>query len=548
MNTCPLILRICCILAAANIACAVFASATENNSLPPAGSYAGTIRIATSDPTTATQPAAVFSHEKHTAAVAAAGQDCSTCHKRTDNERHGGTLSYLFKDTGDTHDKTSKQAFHDSCSGCHAAYAGMGKKSGPDAAQCRACHRGASRKTNDAKADGGFDVSLHARHIRSQKIVPPADSDPALQGNCAACHHPLETTTSPQMKTDSCRSCHVGKLAHTVCISCHMKSDEKKTDGPVTCAGCHDSAAKSKQAQITPTPRLDAGQPDAVLMLPELRATEEKNRGAPRGMVKPVVFPHKTHDSRDIMCRICHHNGFAACSACHTPIGSPDGKNVTLAQAMHKPQSGRSCRGCHEKTKTQSPQCAGCHIAKPRTAKNNCSLCHVSPAGVSDAAAQNGSLLALSQQERADMAQSTLTIRRETQNVLALAAAPEQVVIDLISKEYTPVVMPHRTIITAMIAAMNKTAPQAAGLHSRNYKVCQGCHHNSGPSATPPPCVSCHAKAKKTGAHGAVSHLPLLKIAYHQQCMGCHTRMNVTTPANTDCAACHARRSNPAPQ
>ncbi|MDL2272490.1 cytochrome c family protein, partial [Desulfovibrio sp. OttesenSCG-928-I05] len=36
---------------------------------------------------------------------------------------------------------------------------------------------------------------------------------------------------------------------------------------------------------------------------------------------------------------------------------------------------------------------------------------------------------------------------------------------------------------------------------------------------------------------------PSLKVAYHQQCMSCHQRMDITYPADTDCTACHSKRA-----
>jgi len=79
----------------------------------------------------------------------------------------------------------------------------------------------------------------------------------------------------------------------------------------------------------------------------------------------------------------------------------------------------------------------------------------------------------------------------------------------------------------------------AAAFHSDKATLCQGCHHNSPASKTPPKCVSCHPVAVKPTTDGQLA----LKAAYHQQCMTCHARMN-QKPAATECADCHKVRVN----
>ena len=49
------------------------------------------------------------------------------------------------------------------------------------------------------------------------------------------------------------------------------------------------------------------------------------------------------------------------------------------------------------------------------------------------------------------------------------------------------------------------------------------------------PCGSCH----QTTIDPNKTDRPALKAAYHLQCMGCHTGMNVARPENTDCTGCH---------
>ena len=60
-------------------------------------------------------PPAVFLHDEHTKALAAAGQDCSVCHTATAN---GHTVKFQRKDDG-TDPKKLEKLYHNGCIGCH---------------------------------------------------------------------------------------------------------------------------------------------------------------------------------------------------------------------------------------------------------------------------------------------------------------------------------------------------------------------------------------------------------------------------------------------
>lgn len=102
-------------------------------------------------------------------------------------------------------------------------------------------------------------------------------------------------------------------------------------------------------------------------------------------------------------------------------------------------------------------------------------------------------------------------------------------------------------------------------LHINVLKDCAGCHHHTtGNLVESKNCVRCHKNSSETavvacrGCHAAQpfsavalnekhqeKHLyhqdkPGLKGAYHQSCMGCHTKMG----APTGCKDCHARNKN----
>jgi hypothetical protein len=68
--------------------------------------------------------------------------------------------------------------------------------------------------------------------------------------------------------------------------------------------------------------------------------------------------------------------------------------------------------------------------------------------------------------------------------------------------------------------------------------LCAGCHHQSPADINPPKCASCHGANPPGPGDGR----PALMGAYHNQCMGCHTRMEIAKPAATACSECHPKR------
>ena len=111
---------------------------------------------------------------------------------------------------------------------------------------------------------------------------------------------------------------------------------------------------------------------------------------------------------------------------------------------------------------------------------------------------------------------------------------PETVAINALMDQYEAVKLPHRKIVNTLFNNI-KNNKLANYFHHEKGTMCQGCHHNSPASKNPPKCAACHNKSSNE------SELlrPGLKVAYHQQCMGCHDRMGIEKPESTSCTECH---------
>lgn len=507
-------------------------------------------------------PPVTFFHDKHTAAMAKDNKSCDSCHGFS---KDGKTLDLNFMEASESMPTAvAKDYYHSKCAGCHVQTAKEGKPSGPEASQCRSCHT-ERKDVKNSWEEIGMDKSLHYRHIASNEI-------PNVEGgttNCASCHHVYDADAKKLVwikgTEESCRACHgataqklpdggnppsLATASHLSCVSCHYDIQRESAknmaanpsaaalrNGPISCEGCHSKEAQAKIETLTQVPRLERGQPDAILMVPVV----SKNEVAPKGSLPPVAFNHKGHEAVLKDCRSCHHVKIASCSSCHSLDATEKGGGINLVQAMHAKKSDKSCIGCHD-TQKAKPECASCHgFVKTAMAPNSCAACHSIPAGITEEQAQNASLGKLSLEERIKIGEAAVAARttpkQAIDGMMRLADVPEFVTIGHLSNEYEPAKMPHRQIIKALADAIGDNS-LANSFHRSELSLCQGCHHNSPPSKTPPSCVSCHGKSM-----ASPDGRPGLLAAYHQQCMGCHTRMNLEKPSNTDCVSCHKLRA-----
>lgn len=540
-------------------------------------------------------PAAVFLHDRHTQALEEKGKDCAACHKEVTTSQGQKALAFSFERTEEESKSMSaeelKELYHSKCISCHAEdKAARAEKFGPQAGECRTCHVESPEYTA-ARKPVAMGNALHYRHWGSENIP----KDKGLDTNCGACHHEYDKAEKKlvyvQYQEESCSYCHTEDPAespavapeegmkldtmdafHAQCVNCHrdlQKVGVEKT-GPVDCAGCHGAVAQDEvrdenKAMIEKLdgtlPRLPRKQPDAALLLPTVDAKAPAVAQESKAGVMPVAFDHKAHEQSVESCATCHHKSVQACSTCHTLGGKEEGGFVTIEQAMHQVDSDKSCIGCHAEQKAK-PECAACHATMkvtPQPAADSCSSCHIEPQAPAEQPAattdEEGAseeapamtlekpLLPLplpeSKEARQALAQKIVDMRSDEQKLIDVKDIPEKVVIGSLADQYKPSEMPHRQIVLKL-AENIKNDSLAGAFHATSTTLCQGCHHNSPASATPPSCKSCHSKPFEEGRLGR----PGLKAAYHGQCMDCHTALGLEKPANTDCTACHAKSDN----
>lgn len=518
-----------------------------------------------------------FNHERHAALVKSdVGPGCTVCHDTTEVNGKNEPDFQFFKGTRGKSASGRRDVFHKTCVSCHAAQ-NYSKNTGPVQVQCRSCHGPAMAGTDFTPL---FGKALHYKHVESEVIKRSAADMPGLAPgalvsgespqNCVVCHH--EVLLNPQDSTDdrkitdpdSCKACHYNGpgsatnavmqgrsvpefrlAAHTRCISCHVETAQAKSaSGPVDCASCHDPVRWAALTGVGLDAVMSAGQPAALVLNSPSRLKSIGDLASHSGSsdwtssMPLVSFNHSMHEKTQQSCGSCHHATVRqACSDCHTPFGSEKGDGVNLAQAMHSPKGPlQSCVSCHNKLKTTSADCAGCHLSQPVSmSAGKCAFCH-----------RPGNLESKTRQVVLNPAQTspvTLIFRpdRVTPGPLEKdRPLPDLVTLGVLSRDYEAVSFNHKKHVERLVKKISQGAPGMLPRHEQGYTLCSGCHHNSPAGATPPKCISCHKAALTDGKRLTDDGRPLLKAAYHHMCMSCHARMDAKEVLATDCAKCHA--------
>ena len=480
-------------------------------------------------------PAVGFLHDLHTKAV---DGDCAACHVEKDQK-----LVFKFKGTTET---PSMDSYHENCISCHLEKKQANKAFGPDDAQCRACHTGPMPELPSFKKLK-FSRSLHFIHESAEAVKGLTAHE---ETNCSRCHHKHNEKTKETFyikgEEDTCTYCHkqvrqddirpIRQASHDSCVACHqnLKGQKIKT-GPVNCEGCHDIEIQNRMQKkfkaVKDVPRLKRNQPDLVA-LTGWDKDNKKDDKKDKPFMNAVPFNHKVHETATDTCKTCHHNSIKKCNDCHgTDGGKLKGEFIGLEVAMHKPDSSRSCIGCHSKT-VKANDCSGCHfIMKAGKADTeSCKTCHsLVPNDLKNSDSYDRTLLL----------ETALSERTQNYKPVPDDRIPEIVNIDVLANEYKASRFPHRKVVKAIIQRAEQSE-MAKAFHVDQAGLCMGCHHNSPKSLEPPRCASCHSKAgpRLNGQDGR----PGLKGAYHGQCISCHKQMKVEAVAATDCAKCHEKR------
>lgn len=353
--------------------------------------------------------------------------------------------------------------------------------------------------------------------------------------------------------------------AHDACVACHQQltATHNKPTGPQDCAGCHTLQGQARIRVLETVPRLKRNQPDAVLMASWLKRDDLGLKTSARDVaaeINPVAFNHQIHETgvaQSESCRTCHHSSLQSCNDCHTPRGAAQGGFISLNQAMHAATADGSCVGCHQQQSTYLTDCAGCHSARPASEfqAQNCQICH----NIDKVQLPRLPLTDTTRKEV--IATRTLQARekgRKAQGTLPpLDQIPDRVRIDALMDAYEAVDMPHRKIVQAL-DRRTKNHGLAQTFHTDPLTLCGGCHHNSPASLQPPKCASCHSphpvgpvagtaagtstRTSTRASIGTPDSRPALMGAYHLQCMGCHSAMEIEKPQATACLECHPRR------
>jgi hypothetical protein len=159
----------------------------------------------------------------------------------------------------------------------------------------------------------------------------------------------------------------------------------------------------------------------------------------------------------------------------------------------------------------------------------SCTTCH-------DVSTDPVELVSMGRENQGALALDAVKSRVDAQEPPKMREVPETLLLGRIADVYEPAEFPHGRIIRTLEQKMAGSR-MARVFHPSAATVCQGCHHNSPASETPPGCVSCHDGARQ----GQVGR-PGLKGAYHGQCIDCHEAMNMDKIAANDCIKCHRKK------
>lgn len=456
----------------------------------------------------------------------AAERACARCHERETERPHKGNVQAATTCT--TCHGFVADARPPSCTQCHDAKVAVqatGKltQHATDRAVCSTCHQ--THGGPDTRARSESCTACHAE-VRLNHIAV-ADAGAAVDTNkaCGACHAPHQPATA----ATRCESCHANQRGasriaqHGACTTCHLPHDPRP-GAKASCASCHANVhvlggtralAHAQCTSCHDPHRPDVSPADACANC-HAAVSPKHPIAANAG---PCTTCHDVHPDRADGPRA------AACSSCH--------KNARDERAFHTKNAALTCANCHvphdfaKASPAPRDFCAGCHapVATATASKGHaeCAQCH----GATHAPATKVECGSCHREE-------VKTAPRGHQTCNGCHAT------------HTGDLGEH-----AACASCHKNKP--AALHGATQGGCASCHRPHGPKgvASPPACVSCHAKQKLPGLHARPSHAKCETChgghsaprAERETCTGtCHVDKRGHQPDAPSCKGCHIFR------
>lgn len=212
------------------------------------------------------------------------------------------------------------------------------------------------------------------------------------------------------------------------------------------------------------------------------------------------------------------------------PVGSHDSEGPAEAILYHLTETYQPVRFSHALHTALAPDCGACHHHHSELEPTPpCRECHGRQSGSLERPGLKGAYHRLCMQCHREAGSGPLECeschdRRATaagpaeREALARDAAPKIVLLGHLAKEHPAVRFDHE-------------------VHVDMADRCRDCHHHQGEVEQTPPCRECHS------LHQTYDCQPVLREAYHQQCLACHRSMK----GSEACSDCHPATPTSAP-
>ena len=414
------------------------------------------------------------------------------------------------------------------CARCHATEAKTGHGGKVEAkAECLTCHVFAPTEKAPvcmdchAKAEGKLPGIVHHK-TDCASCHRPHQALSIVAADCTSCHKERAPEHAAHAGSQACADCHnpheSAAVAEASCVGCHEQARQAPAAGHPKCEGCHEP--HSFVATGTSTCVGCHGNKPTLLA-----STEPKHA--------ICISCHAPHDpgSAASSCKGCHqdvsvaHGSQGACVSCHKPHP---------ANPLLKVQACTTCHGAiaNADTKVHGPglSCDSCHHPHDFTPPRGAGLCVTCHATETARAASSQGHRVCATCHGTDIHRPVPSPGCATCHKAEASSAPPGHQACVSCHE------PHSATQKAGATCVTCHAKEAKGNHESVKAGCATCHRPHGPGgpATPPGCVTCHARATLPALHS---------VAAHANCASCHSSHGPTRSDRATCTTgCHADR------